>query len=148
MSLDHFEDLFSMQERSPLFASIDDPANFSLEGSINSDLDVSNLPLEDNKETLLEVPAEKEQSTTRESKQKVPRTRKKRLDEATRQKRKTERARKNRLLARESRERKRKYVEALEREVTMLRGQVEFYRNQLSRYELVERHKNVFDKLS
>ena len=48
------------------------------------------------------------------------------------------RAEKNRKFAKESRERKRKYIQSLEMEVNELKIQLEFYRQKLQKYELIE----------
>ena len=48
------------------------------------------------------------------------------------------RAEKNRKFAKESRERKRKYIQSLEMEVKELKIQLEFYRQKLQKYELIE----------
>lgn len=60
-------------------------------------------------------------------------------DDATEEK-KAKRAEKNRKFAKESRDRKRKYVQDLETEVKYLREQLEAYKRRLSKYELIEKH--------
>ena len=57
---------------------------------------------------------------------------------------KTLRAEKNRKFAQESRERKRKYVQDIEAEVRYLRKVVEYYKSRLSKYELIEKQRNMF----
>ncbi len=53
------------------------------------------------------------------------------------------RAERNKIFARESRERKRHYVEQLELEVRSLRSQLAYYRDRLGRYELIEKHRRL-----
>ena len=50
----------------------------------------------------------------------------------------------NRIVAKESRRRKQRYIKQLEHEVQILRAQVGFYKSQLRKYELIERYKNIF----
>ncbi len=58
--------------------------------------------------------------------------------------RKARRAENNRRAAHESRQRKAQHVKELEAEVQSLRQLVDFYRIRLSRYELIEKHRNSF----
>ncbi len=58
--------------------------------------------------------------------------------------RKARRAANNRKAARESRIRKAEYVKELQDEIRGLRQQVEFYRQKLGKYELIEKHRNSF----
>eukprot|EP00826_Nyctotherus_ovalis_P054778 TRINITY_DN7202_c0_g1_i3.p1 TRINITY_DN7202_c0_g1~~TRINITY_DN7202_c0_g1_i3.p1 ORF type:complete len:364 (-),score=80.19 TRINITY_DN7202_c0_g1_i3:143-1234(-) len=56
------------------------------------------------------------------------------------------RAEKNRKFAKESRDRKRKYIQDLEAEVKHLREQLETHRQILKKYELLEKYSNIFGK--
>ena len=51
------------------------------------------------------------------------------------------RAEKNRQFAKESRERRRKYVQNLEQEVNQLKEEIESYKIRLKKYELIEKFK-------
>ncbi len=57
--------------------------------------------------------------------------------------RKAAHAEKNRQFARESRERKRLYVERLEKEVASLRGELAWYKEHFARYELIDRKRDL-----
>ncbi len=65
-------------------------------------------------------------------------------DDKKEEEKKAIRAEKNRRFAKESRDRKRRYVQELEAEVKDLRKQVEFYKSRLSKYELIEKQRNMF----
>ncbi len=57
------------------------------------------------------------------------------------QRKKAIRAEKNRLFARESRERRRTYLQSLEKEVASLKEQLELYKTRLEKYEVIERQR-------
>lgn len=61
-------------------------------------------------------------------------------DEDATEERKAKRAERNRKFAKDSRDRKRKYIQDLEIEVKYLREQLEAYKRRLSKYELIEKH--------
>lgn len=67
--------------------------------------------------------------------------RKPKLEPNTAELRKQIRAEKNKKYAKESRDRKRKYVEELELQVETLKGEVEMYKAKLKEYELLEKYK-------
>lgn len=64
-----------------------------------------------------------------------------RLEPSSAELRKQIRAEKNKKYAKESRDRKRKYVEELEAQVEALKSEVEGYKVKLKEYELIEKHK-------
>lgn len=66
--------------------------------------------------------------------------------EKTIEDRKAKRAEKNRKFAKESRDRKRKYIQDLEAEVKHLREQLETHKQMLRKYELLEKHGNSLGK--
>eukprot|EP00826_Nyctotherus_ovalis_P064505 TRINITY_DN9463_c0_g1_i25.p1 TRINITY_DN9463_c0_g1~~TRINITY_DN9463_c0_g1_i25.p1 ORF type:complete len:319 (-),score=67.24 TRINITY_DN9463_c0_g1_i25:40-996(-) len=66
--------------------------------------------------------------------------------EKTVEDRKAKRAEKNRKFAKESRDRKRKYIQDLEAEVKHLREQLEVHKQRLRKYELLEKHGNSLGK--
>eukprot|EP00826_Nyctotherus_ovalis_P056662 TRINITY_DN7694_c0_g1_i4.p1 TRINITY_DN7694_c0_g1~~TRINITY_DN7694_c0_g1_i4.p1 ORF type:complete len:338 (+),score=56.75 TRINITY_DN7694_c0_g1_i4:140-1153(+) len=55
----------------------------------------------------------------------------------------SKKAERNKRYAKESRERKKKYVEGLEQQVVLLRQEVEFYQAKLRNYETIEKFKNT-----
>lgn len=59
---------------------------------------------------------------------------------------KAKRAEKNRKFAKESRDRKRKYILDLEAEVKHLREQLESHKQVLKKYELIEKHSNLLGR--
>eukprot|EP00826_Nyctotherus_ovalis_P018400 TRINITY_DN1550_c0_g1_i5.p1 TRINITY_DN1550_c0_g1~~TRINITY_DN1550_c0_g1_i5.p1 ORF type:complete len:358 (+),score=84.16 TRINITY_DN1550_c0_g1_i5:209-1282(+) len=59
---------------------------------------------------------------------------------------KAKRAEKNRKFAKESRDRKRKYVQDLEAEVKYLREQLDIHKQNLRKYELIEKHSGAIGR--
>eukprot|EP00826_Nyctotherus_ovalis_P040805 TRINITY_DN404_c0_g1_i4.p1 TRINITY_DN404_c0_g1~~TRINITY_DN404_c0_g1_i4.p1 ORF type:complete len:382 (-),score=121.03 TRINITY_DN404_c0_g1_i4:96-1241(-) len=63
------------------------------------------------------------------------------------------RAERNRKFAKESRDRKRKYIETLEQQVTELKRAVEYYKQRLKKYELIDKYNSyvgyeIYDTLA
>lgn len=78
-----------------------------------------------------------------EDKKKGKKRGRRKIDESEEEK-KLRRAENNRRAARNNRDRKRIYVEQLEARVNFLSTETEYYKARLSRYEIVEQHRNLF----
>eukprot|EP00826_Nyctotherus_ovalis_P054075 TRINITY_DN7062_c0_g1_i17.p1 TRINITY_DN7062_c0_g1~~TRINITY_DN7062_c0_g1_i17.p1 ORF type:complete len:370 (+),score=112.25 TRINITY_DN7062_c0_g1_i17:98-1207(+) len=157
-----FEDLFNMHEEDlPGIPHRVDSCPPTPHYSPRLSFDLSSLLLNEEQGELLafNITRERTEDKPSEGEQKMPpeavagKAKSKRTKKAAQkaepiapidcEEKKTLRAEKNRKFAKESRDRKRQYVQNLEVEVKELRREVQLYRARLQKYALIEKHKNT-----
>eukprot|EP01022_Parablepharisma_sp_SALTPOND_P017959 TRINITY_DN2923_c1_g1_i1.p1 TRINITY_DN2923_c1_g1~~TRINITY_DN2923_c1_g1_i1.p1 ORF type:complete len:424 (+),score=43.84 TRINITY_DN2923_c1_g1_i1:121-1392(+) len=111
---------------------------------LSSDISIKNDYFEKADSSSTSIVTEKmKELALGKSKSKAHRKAKQKLPQSEEEKH-AKRAEDNRRAAKESRERKKMYVESLEYEVKQLRAQVEYYKARLANYELIEKQRNLF----